>query len=278
MPKNSGLLRALLGLCALTACGDANKPAAETSDATLETAADGSSSGSGSGGAAGTTDESPTTGTTGDPGEAQCQADLQDCPEGFKCLLRRGAEDWEFVCLPVQGDNGAGETCQHDGVIAGTDDCDADSWCIGAFDPTGAPWMGLCYPLCVGGECLDGERCVGVGALPVCAPICDPLIAGACGSDEACIFREPEGFVCFPPGAEGHKVGEVCETALSCEAGLHCAQKVVGCAPEDYCCTEYCDVEGDTNTCAAQDMGAECVAIGATDLSQAHVGACVIPE
>src|SRR5690606_37261700 len=94
----------------------------------------------------------------GDPEGAECQADLQDCPDGYKCLLRLGAADWEFVCLPVLGDAGPGEACMHDGVVAGTDDCNQDTWCIGPFDPSGAPWSGLCYPLCAEQGCENGER------------------------------------------------------------------------------------------------------------------------
>lgn len=215
----------------------------------------------------------------GDPEGAECQADLQDCPDGYKCLLRLGAEDWEFVCLPVLGDQDAGETCMHDGVIAGTDDCNQDTWCIGPFDPTGGAWEGLCYPLCAEQGCDGGERCVGIGSLPVCAPICDPLTSGSCGAtEEACIYRPPEGFVCFPQGVEGAGIGEPCPTGASCAAGLHCSQNVAGCDAAEFCCTDYCDTNDPGNTCAAQDMGAECVAIGATDPTQAHVGGCVIPE
>lgn len=221
--------------------------------------------------------ESSATGSeTGDPAGAQCQAELQDCPDNFKCVLRRGEIDWEFVCLPVQGEHEAGDSCHHDGVIAGTDDCDQSSWCIGAFDTTGNPWDGLCYPLCVGMSCELEQRCVGIGALPVCAPICDPLSGSGCGSEEACIYRPPEGFVCFPESDDGKKIGEVCETGISCEAGLHCSQKVAGCGPDEYCCTDYCDLGNPMNTCAQQAEGASCVAIGATDPSQSHVGGCVV--
>lgn len=268
---------AAVALTMIGGCGDAGSDAGTTG-----------TSSTGTTGAATTAPETtstgdPTTGTgaiteTGDPAQAQCQADLQDCPDDFKCVLRRGEVDWEFVCLPVQGEHPAGETCHHDGVLAGTDDCDQSSWCIGAFDTTGAPWDGLCYPLCVGMVCADEQRCVGIGALPVCAPICDPLIAGACGSDEACIYRPPEGFVCFPQGSEGKQLGELCETAISCASGLHCGQNVVGCAPEDFCCTDYCDTDSAENTCAAQADGASCVAIGASDPTQANVGACAVAE
>jgi hypothetical protein len=216
---------------------------------------------------------------TGSPEGAECQADLQDCPDGYKCLLRLGAEDWEFVCLPVLGNADAGEVCEHDGVIAGTDDCNQDTWCIGPFDPSGMPWSGLCYPLCAEQGCASEERCVGIGSLPVCAPICDPLASGACGNtDEACIYRPPEGFVCFPQGAEGNGLGEPCPTGASCAAGLHCSQFVAGCDPAEYCCTDYCDTNAPDNICAAQDLGAQCEVIGATDPNQAHVGACVIAD
>jgi hypothetical protein len=273
----------LLSAACLLACGTTNSPADETTGTgATATAADTSTGGSSDASSDASIDITstgqPTTGGTSDPGEAQCQADLQDCPDGFKCVLRRGAADWEFVCLPVQGDNAAGDGCHHDGVLAGTDDCDEDSWCIGAFDTTGAPWDGLCYPLCVGDVCGTDERCVSIGALPVCAPICDPLLAVGCTAEEACIFREPEGFVCFPQGVDGHDIGEDCETAIACAPGLHCSQRVVGCPPDSYCCTDYCDTQSADNTCTAQDMGATCETIGAADPGQAHVGACVIPE
>ncbi len=263
---------AVFGLCSVLACTNESSAEGTNDDAASETATSEAAIDDAA------TDTSDASETTDDPAGAQCQAELQDCPEDYKCVLRRGAEDWEFVCLPVLGDKGEGESCQHDGVIAGTDDCDAQSWCIGPFDPNGAPWDGACYPFCVGGDCEGQERCVGIGSLPVCAPICDPLLSGSCASNEACIFRPPEGFVCFPQGAEGNQIGEPCPTGASCAAGLHCSQKVAGCGPEDYCCTDYCDTQSDTNTCTAQAQGAACEAIGATDPNQAHVGACVIPD
>lgn len=269
----------LLSTATVFACGGTNAPAGETGEtATVADTSTGTSDGASTGTSTGSGTDAPTSGSSGDPGEAQCQADLQDCPDDFKCVLRRGATDWEFVCLPVQGDKQAGDACKHDGVLVGTDDCDETSWCIGSFDTTGASWDGLCYPLCVGGLCESEQRCVGIGALPVCAPVCDPLLAVGCTSDEACIFREPEGFVCFPQGVDNHAIGESCETAISCEPGLHCSQRVVGCAPDEFCCTDYCDTNSADDTCAAQAMGATCVAIGATDPGQAHVGACAIPE
>lgn len=273
--STSGHSGPLLSLLVLAACGDSRpNDGGESSDTTAVAASTSTSE------ASTTTTEGSTapdaSSETGDPSGAQCQADLQDCPDGFKCVLRRGDADWEFVCLQVQGDREAGESCHHDGVLAGTDDCDQGSWCIGSFDTTGSPWDGLCYPLCVGMSCEPEQRCVGIGALPVCAPICDPLVGSGCGSDEACIYRPPEGFVCFPQGSDGKKLGDPCETAISCEAGLHCAQQVAGCGPDDYCCTDYCDTDSDMNTCAQQAEGATCVAIGATDPTQSHVGACVV--
>ncbi len=264
-------------------CADTNAPAEDTGSAAT------GSTGSATSGPVTTTEvastseavstSEPGTGDeSGDPEQAQCQAELQDCPDGFKCVLRRGAVDWEFACLPVQGENAAGDSCHHDGVLVGTDDCDQSSWCIGSFDTTGNPWDGLCYPLCVGMTCAEQQRCVGIGALPVCAPVCDPLVGGDCGSDEACIYRPPEGFVCFPQGTEERQIGELCETAISCAPGLHCSQKVAGCATEEFCCTDYCDTGSDTNTCAQQAEGASCVTIGASDPTQAHVGACVVSE
>lgn len=272
-------LRHTLGALLVTACGSPSSATTEVASATdaSTTAASGTDA-STTVDATASSDAPTTTGGTADPGEAQCQADLQDCPDGFKCVLRRGAADWEFVCLPVQGDHQVGDACTHDGVLVGTDDCDESSWCIGSFDVTGSPWEGLCYPLCVGDVCQADQRCVGIGALPVCAPICDPLLSVGCTSDEACIFREPEGFVCFPQGADGAGIGEACETAISCQPGLHCSQRVVGCAADEYCCTDYCDTTSADNTCSAQAMGATCKAIGATDPAHAYVGACVLPE
>ncbi|MCX4239967.1 hypothetical protein [Paraliomyxa miuraensis] len=227
------------------------------------------------------TEDGPTPDTTtgGDPTGSQCQADVQDCPDGFKCVLRRDERAWEFVCLPVLGDGGAGDACMHDGVVAGTDTCNEDTWCIGSFDTTGAPWDGVCYPLCVGGSCeaLD-DVCVGIGMLPICATACDPLLAGSCGEAESCILRGyEEGFVCFPSGADPHGQGEPCETGISCIPGLHCSQNVAGCDPDDYCCTALCDVDVPGDACAEAGPMAQCQAIGVTTPGQEHVGACVAP-
>jgi len=213
-----------------------------------------------------------------DPNGSLCDADQQDCPDGFKCVLRRGSDDWEFVCLPVQGQHEAGDPCMHDGVIAGTDTCTEDTWCIGSFDTTGRPWDGVCYPLCVGDGCEDDGVCVGIGALPVCAPACDPLLPGACGGAEACILRGfTEGFVCFPAGADPNGQGEPCETAIGCEPGLHCSQNVAECTAEEYCCTELCDATDPEAVCASEAEGASCVALGVETPGQDHVGACVVP-
>jgi hypothetical protein len=227
-----------------------------------------------------TTDSPATTDDTGfDPTGSQCQADVQDCPDGFKCVLRHADMAWEFVCLPVSGDDQAGDPCTHDGVVAGTDTCSEDTWCIGTFDTTGEPWDGICYPLCVGGTCeaID-EVCVGIGMLPVCADGCDPLLPGSCGEAESCILRGyEEGFVCFPSGADPHEQGEPCETGISCMPGLHCSQNVAGCAPEDYCCTAVCNADEPGDACDAVGPGAQCVAVGVSAPGQEHVGACVVP-
>lgn len=264
----------LLVTCLFACASDPPASVASDTDPTTSNESESASSAETAGSAESAGDST----STSDPEGAACQADLQDCPDGYKCLLRRGAADWEFVCLPVLADKGVGEACEHDGVIAGTDDCDANSWCIGPFDPNGNPWEGLCYPFCVGGVCeASDDRCVGIGNLPVCAPICDPLLAGSCaGANEACIYRAPDGFVCFPTGPEGASLGEPCETAVSCEAGLHCSPQVVGCEADAYCCTEYCDASDDSATCSVE--GAVCVAIGAADPGQAHVGACIQPN
>jgi len=240
----------------------------------------GSSSGSPSTDGATTEGDPSATDDTGpDPTGSQCQADVQDCPDGFKCVLRRADMAWEFVCLPVSGDDQAGDPCTHDGVLAGTDTCSEDSWCIGSFDTTGEPWDGICYPLCVGGTCDEIEQvCVGIGMLPVCAAACDPLLPGSCGEAESCILRgSEEGFVCFPSGAEPHEQGEPCETGVSCMPGLHCSQNVVGCAPDDYCCTAVCDADEPGDACDAAGPEAQCVAVGVTAPGQEHVGACVVP-
>ena len=261
-----------------TTAGSTSAPAPESSDTHTE---DGSATTSDTGTPPVTTDDgpAPTSSTGEDPTGAQCQADEQDCPSGFKCVLRRDAEAWEFVCLPVNGDGEPGDPCVHDGVVSGTDSCNEDTWCIGSFDASGRPWDGVCYPLCVEDTCeAASDVCVGIGMLPVCAAACDPLLPGSCGAAESCILRGyEEGFVCFPSGAAQHELGEVCETAIDCAAGLHCSQNVVGCAAEEYCCTDPCDTQEPESTCAEQEAGAQCVAIGVATPGQEHVGACVVP-
>lgn len=258
---------------------DALPDAAE--DSTSTTAPNQQSSTSHSGNASDPVGSSTSDGATEtgfDPEGAQCDAETQDCPEDYKCVLRRGARDWEFVCLPVQGEGQAGDSCTHDGVSSGTDTCDQDTWCIGSFDASGEPWSGICYPLCVDDVCESTlDVCVGIGALPVCAPACDPLIPGSCAATESCILRGyDDGFVCFPAGVEAQPIGAPCETGISCETGLHCSQNVAGCGAEEYCCTDLCDTTVAETQCMAEADGAACVAIGVAAPGQEHLGACVV--
>lgn len=220
--------------------------------------------------------------TTGeDPTGAACDAEEQDCPDGFKCVLIQSPTDYGFQCVEVLGTDGVGEPCMHDGLTKGTDTCKEGAFCFGQTDFNGNPWEGRCYGFCSLVDpmsCSPDEQCISAGGVPVCAPSCNPLVGGSCGSEAQCVYRDSTtGFVCFPPATEVSGIGEPCISGITCEAGLACVEGVAGCESQGRCCTELCDVGGDASQCSAADLGATCVSLEVAVPEQQDAGACRVP-
>ncbi len=210
-----------------------------------------------------------------------CDPYEQDCGEGRKCVwyANISTQQQEFFCVDVTGNRKLGETCMHDGILLGTDDCDGDGSCWGAA-AIFQPWTGICRPFCKGTVAnplcdLPGEECAG-GELPLCLPKCDPLAQDCPGGGETCWYRpETGGFVCTP-STQIAGVGDNCFLSYDCQSGLVCMDNSVvpGCQYEE-CCTELCDLNGGT-TCTLEAQGAECVALS-TKPEIMNVGACILP-
>jgi hypothetical protein len=212
----------------------------------------------------------------------QCMCDplAQDCPQGEKCVPYSSEGDtWDCVkCVPVLGDQAAGEACSSDGIVMGTDDCDASSWC---FTSEGE---GTCHAFCTGAvdnpECAPDSNCwmSNEGAIWVCVPACDPLLQD-CEQGTGC-YSSGVIFGCvFVPSAS-LSVGEPCQDLNDCAPGLQCteAEALPSCAGEA-CCTSFCEIGlGD----AACDLLPDTVCMpffeqGMAPAGYEHVGVCILP-
>ena len=143
--------------------------------------------------------------------------------------------------------------------------------------------QGTCVELCTGSEvdpiCPGGFKCAQSGALNLCLPGCDPLVAD-CGVDEVCI---PAGdvFICTvdASGDEG-QLFDPCEFANACDNGLLCLNPSAGveCDPNaGGCCLPLCDVSDPNVVCPGVGQG--CISLwedGMAPPDYEKVGLCVI--
>ncbi len=247
-----------VALCVVLACASQPASPSETSETSSES---------------GSTSESGTTGATEtgplpDLAPLDCDPIGQDCPEGQKCVgTSLAGETWDAnKCVPVLGDLPPGAACQWDGLIAATDDCDADSMC----------WAGVCVPFCSGSAsdptCPTSHVCTiaYAGVIAYCQPTCDPLVQD-CAEGEGCFwvgdqFACMSAAVCDPPGQPCSFIADCCATQICVEAGL-----APSCAAT-FCCADLCDL--DAPTCPP---GSECVAFfaGGAPPSYEDVGLCL---
>lgn len=219
-----------------------------------------------------------------EPEPDECDIWMQDCAEGDKCVPWMATEGsgWQgFTCVPVLGEQAAGEPCTIDPSDS-SDDCDADSACynLELFDGVNA---GICHtfcegsaddPMCEGGHCIVGN---GYPGPALCFDACDPL-AQDCNEGQSCHWWWGWGG-CTALG-EGAAPGEPCQSEGFCEPASVCVgADVLPSCDEVACCTSLCSVEGGDEGCA-QLPGTICVPIFGefgppeyTDLGQ-----CVVPE
>lgn len=185
----------------------------------------------------------------------ECDLFEQNCPEGEKCMpwANDGGNAWNSSrCTPLDpAPDGLYEPCTVEGSgVSGIDSCELGMMCWNVDAET---LTGTCLGLCIGSpnnpSCTDeGAQCSinGDGTLPVCLPICDPLVEQPCPEGEGC-YPSNDQFACIPD-ASGPKLGglfESCEFVNGCDAGLMCANPgFVGVceAGAGGCCTSYCDV------------------------------------
>jgi hypothetical protein len=211
----------------------------------------------------------------------ECDAWLQDCPEGEKCsaYAADGESAWNALrCVPVDGDAKPGEPClAYENPLTGLDSCELGAMCWSVDEET---LEGVCVGLCDGSPdestCAEpGTSCKvsNGGVLNLCLDDCHPL-AKECDEGDACVFVE-DSFSCTPGGIDG--IGEPCNGA-TCTDGQSCfpAPYLPECQSGS-CCTPYCDVTAD-DPCPDLE-GSTCVSFFMDEPPEGleNVGSCVFP-
>lgn len=215
---------------------------------------------------------------------ADCDMILQDCPEGQKCVAYSddGGGVWNATkCVPVTGDQHAGEPCHWDGISEGTDDCDASSVCWDVKDVDGE-LIGECTVFCSGTpeapECPPMHACIiSSGPVSLCVQLCDPLVQD-CGEGLGCYWAVSDFNCIFT--TEDIPTGEPCSFINDCAPGDFCtdATTLPDCAGPS-CCTSFCDLELGDAQCGVLP-GTACVAffdLGMAPPGYEDVGICVLP-
>jgi hypothetical protein len=176
-----------------------------------------------------------------------CAVIFQDCPPGEKCVPTPNWGDgffFEAKCVPVIGDQTAGEPCTYAGPEESTDNCDANSgcWDIEIID---GEFVGTCYAFCSTEnlECPPQSACLYdfTGYPGYCIPTCDPLLQD-CGPGEGCYWVN-DSFHCIATTANW-ALGEPCMFIDDCAPGLVClpAEYLPACAGSS-CCGAWCDLD-----------------------------------
>jgi hypothetical protein len=216
------------------------------------------------------------------PGElCMCDTFAQDCPEGEKCVpfsFEGGV--WDCVkCVPVLGDQAVGESCFYDGIIAGTDNCDAASWCWNV-DENGE---GVCHLFCTGAadmpECPPMSQCTisGSGVINICISTCDPVVQN-CPDGTACYWTSFD-FNCVVTTID-IPTGDPCGFVNDCALGNMCVDEAA--LPEcegASCCANFCDLDIGDSQCGGTP-GTACVAFFEANRAPPeyeHVGLCILP-
>lgn len=217
-----------------------------------------------------------------------CDSYLQDCPDGEKCVpvvldYASGQQPWNR-CVPIVGDGTTGAPCTHDGLIAGTDDCDATNVCW-QFDEQGE---GVCHAMCTGSpddpHCPGDQLCLmeDQGSIALCTDPCDPFapdLEAECPGPRECLSISG-GFFCDAE-ADLPALGEPCDWGR-CGAGLTCVSsynrpEVVpeSACDELSCCVKLCALEDPEPSCS---QGTTCAALDSLYPEFDYVGGCPLSE
>ena len=306
-PALRGLIAASLLHSAAPGCGPSTNPGATDTgpQSTSEAEAQASTSGPGPtdpGGLNSDTSVSATgpTATTDGPAcptilcpdagshGAACDAFAQDCPDGQKCaaVIIDGGGAWNSTrCVPVTGDDRAGDSCTAESVADGLDSCAKGNMCW-EVDGDG---NGTCIELCMG--TIDAPTCPDMGlctvandnVLNLCLPDCDPVLQDCTGPSQAC-YPSNDAFVCSPTTPDATGTANVpCTFIDECASGFLCVQAaLVGAGCTDGwpgCCTPFCEFPG--GKCPNPDQ--QCVqwydpkALPPGD-PKLHIGTCGLPQ
>jgi len=279
--------------------------ASSSSSSSSSSSGGSSSSSSSSSGGNPTTGGETSTGTTtdgdgvfiGEPDggdDIECDVMSQNCPEGEKCMpwANDGGSAWNATkCAPLDPNPmQPGDTCTVDGnAVSGVDNCEAGSMC---WDVDPQINEGVCIAFCTGSYqspvCEDPSTVCTIyndGVLPLCLPMCDPLLQN-CHGDNICVPASGPGFICVldASGEEG-QYGDPCEYVNVCDPGLYCAnaEAVPGCQGAVGCCSDYCDLTAPVPVaaCSGAGQGQECVPWfeeGTAPPGLEHIGGCAIPQ
>lgn len=243
-----------------------------------------------------TTDPGESTETT-DSGETQgfipmndmhevgeCDPFAQDCPDGEKCVpWASSGGSWDAnKCVPILGDQAAGEPCTYSGAVEATDDCDATGICWDVMEIDGE-MIGTCTPFCTGTAdtpmCPEGSQCLisSDGPITLCIDNCDPILQD-CNEGLACFWANIS-FNCIfttqdiPPG-------QPCGFVNDCAAGNICLDAAVfPSCNGSACCSSYCDLDLPGTTCDVLP-GTTCVPFFEENRAPPgydHVGVCILP-
>jgi len=166
------------------------------------------------------------------------------CSASEKCTILNDTAP-HIACGPRAGTKGHLESCAP-ATATMPDDCAPGLVCRGDNDPrclefcADAP-VDTCggADICLFQEDLDGDL---IADVKYCARICDVLTQDCSEAGISC-FPTRDGTVCAPEGAGAtpSQVGQSCDYANSCAAGLGCFR--VG-SSQDWRCYQICDANG----------------------------------
>jgi hypothetical protein len=209
----------------------------------------------------------------------------QGCPNGEKCVPYASTSSWwdSNKCVPVTGNQTAGEPCSYAGFVEATDDCDATSSCWNAREVEGE-LVGTCHSFCTGTEelpeCPQDYECLLEihSAVTLCFPTCDPVVQD-CPNEIGC-YWSGIAFICTASlELPGVSPGQPCGYVNDCEPGSLCLDASV--MPDcmgSACCGSLCDLEIGDAQCAAV-LGTTCVPFweqGMAPVDSEHVGICIV--
>jgi hypothetical protein len=212
-----------------------------------------------------------------------CDAFLQNCPTGQKCVPYSSDGSPFFTyeaykCVDIGGDQQPGESCISDGVATMNDDCALGGFCANVV-ADGDLLLGECFGMCTGWpddpSCPPGQVCDlwGQGGPFVCETPCDPL-ANDCKPGTGCHWWT--GFDCLPT-TDDIPVGEPCAHTGQCTAGAFCADaSVLPTCSDSSCCVPHCNLlEPD----CSELPGTECAPffeLGMAPSGFEHIGVCIV--